>query len=87
MILQKSVHLVRAGSFIPPAYRNVTRKVQATEEKSDCGVFSIKSGSQHDDLAMAFACCVVPLLAKGILEKSAPRAVPNIFIYSCRVTT
>jgi hypothetical protein len=33
LILQIPVYQSRAGSFIPPAYRNFTRKVQATEKK------------------------------------------------------
>jgi hypothetical protein len=49
--------------------------------ESDSGGFSIKSGCQHDDLAMALCTAVIPLLARGILERAAPRAVPNPLDY------
>jgi hypothetical protein len=46
------------------------------------GGFTIKSGAKNDDLTMALAAGVVPLLARGVLERSAPRAEKNFLNYN-----
>jgi hypothetical protein len=49
-----------------------------TFEESAGGGFSIKSGAQHDDLAMSLCACMVPLLARVILERKPARAIPSL---------
>jgi hypothetical protein len=49
------------------------------------GGFQIKSSAKTDDLCMGLCCGIVTLLHRGILERSAPKAVPNICVYSDQV--
>jgi hypothetical protein len=53
-----------------------------TFEESASGGFTIKSGSQHDDLAMALCACVVPLLERRILERAEAQAIQNPFNFN-----
>jgi len=52
-----------------------------TLEDNPTGGLSIKPPTGHDDLAMALAACCVPLFERRILERMAPRAIPNPFQY------
>jgi hypothetical protein len=47
-------------------------------EESAGGGFTIKSGAQHDDLAMAVLAGLIPPLARGILERKPARAIPSL---------
>ena len=47
-------------------------------EESTGGGFTIKSGAQHDDLAMAALAGLIPPLARGILERKPARAIPSL---------
>ena len=39
------------------------------------GGFAIKSGSHHDDYAMALRACVIPLRERQIVERRQPGAL------------
>jgi thermostable 8-oxoguanine DNA glycosylase len=47
-------------------------------EEASGGGFTIKSGAQHDDLAMAVLAGLIPPLARGILERKPARAIPSL---------